>query len=141
MASEMDCEVIYAIPTTERDQEVIRLVEMIMRGQMMKPLIVTITGTHDNFRGQFVVLKRFQDQRAGKLNDFTETRLMVQRSLAIQCRQHVFEIDLNKLPSCPFESETLTLIYPPGRGGGKITPRPHLPLYLRNHERWSYALL
>ena len=31
--------------------------------------------------------------------------------------------------------------YVPTRGGGKLTPRPHLPLYLWNHERWSYALL
>ena len=30
--------------------------------------------------------------------------------------------------------------YIPTRGV-KLPPRPHLPLYLRNHERWSYALL
>ena len=26
-------------------------------------------------------------------------------------------------------------------GGDKITPRPHFPLYLWSHERWSYRLL
>jgi len=30
--------------------------------------------------------------------------------------------------------------YIPTRGV-KLPPRPHLPLYLRNHKRWSYALL
>jgi len=97
--TEMDCEVIHAISMTERDQEVIHLVKMIIRGEAMKPLFMTITGTHDNFHGQFAVLKRFQNQRPGKLNDFAETCLMVQLLLAIRCRQHVSEIDLNELPS------------------------------------------
>ena len=73
----------------------------------MEPLIVTESGTYGNFYGQFIVVNWYQDQRPGKLNEFTETRLMEQRSPAIRCRQHVSEIDLNELPSCLFGLETL----------------------------------
>jgi len=92
----MDCEVIHAIPTMELDQDVIHLVEMIMRGQAVRPLIVTMGEERDGLRGWFIVGERFQDRRRTMTSDYAmkiEERLMEQRSLAIRCLRRVFEID------------------------------------------------
>jgi len=43
----MDSEVTHAIPTTELDQDVIHLVEMMIRGQAVRPLIVTMGEERD----------------------------------------------------------------------------------------------
>jgi len=50
----IDRDVIHAIPTTELDQDVIRLVEMMMRGQAVRPLIVTMGEERYSLRGWFI---------------------------------------------------------------------------------------
>jgi len=85
-----------SIPTTELDQDVIHLVEMMMRAQAVRPLIVTMGEERDGLRGWFIVRERFQDRRRTTTSDYAikiEKRLMEQRSLAIRCLLRVFEID------------------------------------------------
>jgi len=82
----MDCEVIRAIPTTELDQDIIHLVEMMMRGQAVRPVIMTMGKECDDLRGWFIVGERFQDRRRTTTSDYAmkiEKRPMEQRSLAI----------------------------------------------------------
>jgi len=93
LESGMDRDVIHASPTTE---DVIHLVEMMMRGQAVRPLIVTMGEERDGLRGWFIVGERFQDRRRTTTSDYAmkiEERLMVQRSLAIRRLRRVFEID------------------------------------------------
>ena len=92
----MDCEVIHAIPTTESDQNVIHLVAMMMRGQAVRPLIMTMGEERDDLRGWFVVGERFQDRRRTTTMDYAmkmKESPMKQRSLAIRCLLRDFEID------------------------------------------------
>ena len=92
---EMDCEVIHAIPTTELDQDVIHLVEMMNRGQVVRPLIVTTGEVRDNLRKWFIVEERFQVRRMTTSDYTLETkeRLMEQPSRANQCHRRAFVID------------------------------------------------
>jgi len=96
----IDREVIHAIPTAERvsgrllesamDREVkhaiTTTVAIMIRGQVVRPLIVTMGEQSDDLRGCLVVGQRFQDRRRTTTSDYAmkmEERLMEQRSLAI----------------------------------------------------------
>ena len=105
----MDCEVIHAIPTTELDQDVIYLVEMMMRGQAVRPLIMAMGEERDDLRGWFIVGERFQDRRRTTTSDYgmkIEERRMEQRSLAIRCLLRDSEIDRVELLVYLHDSKT-----------------------------------